>query len=139
MTNATPIHRSIDLYDEEGHPDARPCPSWCGGVHVIDPVHPYDATHRPEAFGSVAASCYPGTRGPEGHIEGASFDLELEQIGQAAPTIRLWLNAAADGDMARRPLAVLSLDDVRELAAYFIHVYNIANGTGRQTWNGASR
>ena len=93
-----------DSYNDEGvdnHPDRRPCPPWCwvgqshGEYgHSIDRAHPMDAEQHHDGIPHVVASLYQGhlvSGGEHRYIQAATIEPHLEQLGQAAPVIRVAL------------------------------------------------
>jgi hypothetical protein len=80
-----------------GHPDQRPCPSWCwversdGELqHEIVARHPMKALHQIDSAIPTVASLYPGeaTLGVgDPMVRAATLESDLSQLGSADPVV----------------------------------------------------
>jgi hypothetical protein len=124
------------VFDKDGpHPDERPCPSWCwvgqsNGEyhHTIDLTRIAHADHSMEGVAHVAVTGYPGHGyRSEDAAYAATVEVNLEQLGQGSPVLRLALRYGEDEDrrMAYDELVKLKVNEARELIAvlgYFIEI-----------------
>lgn len=141
---ATAIRKQLGLrpvhYPERpgGHPDQRPCPSWCWVgqshgeyEHEIDPRDPMRALHDVGSDAHVVASLYAGrpARGDgDRWAETATIEAGMEQRGQGEPVIRVCVRHYADGEHHYDEALRLSVTDAQELAAVLAHLVRVADG-----------
>ena len=126
-----PVRYSQDTATH-GHPDQRPCPSWCWVAqddtegHFIEPAHPFEAVHTLPATPSVAASLYGAGRNAD-LASVSTIEPRLEQVGQAPPVInvalRLWRGKEMD---YTDELLRLSIDDAEDLIAALSYLVKVA-------------
>jgi hypothetical protein len=133
-----PIH-----FNEDGpHPDRRPCPTWCWVGqqsddkydHDVSARHPTSALHSMDGTPAVLATLYQGESplGADGDrfVRAATIEPHLEQLGQAAPVIRVHLRRWEGRDQHLDEVLKLSTDDAREFMACLGYLVETAETTG---------
>jgi hypothetical protein len=135
------LHLRPTVYPEaDGHPDARPCPSWCWAAqgvdrqHEIEAAHPLTAEHHIDQAIATVASLYPGESAPgasPGHLRTATIESDLAQLGTAEPVIRINLRSYRRHTERHQNRLTLSLADATELAAVLTHLVNLGIGNAR--------
>ena len=120
-----------------GHPDQRPCPSWCwvedsdDGEHEIIALHPMKALHQIDSVIRTVASLYPGepTLGiGDRRVGTATVESDLTQLGSADPVVSLYLRRWEDQRPKYDKRLALTLTDAKELAAVITHLVDLATG-----------
>jgi hypothetical protein len=130
--------RPISYAMSTGHPDRRPCPSWCwvgraGGEfeHEIMARHPMKALHEIESAIRTVASLYPGEPAVgvgDRTVGTATVESDLTQLGSADPVISVYLRRW-DGQIAKHDKRLaLTLEDAKELAAALTYLVGLATG-----------
>lgn len=123
---------------ETQHIDDRPCPPWCYSTvhpdypHEVLADHPGFALHFLEPAPRVLATCYRGWS-YKGYreVSAAAVELKLEQMGQGAPRIELWLRRQDPNNPYSSTLEkrlALSIEDTWDLITALQYVVEVANG-----------
>ncbi len=133
--------RPISYAMTTGHPDQRPCPSWCwvgrseGFEHEIIARHPMQAMHQIDSVIRTVASLYPGE--PvlgigDRKVDTATVESDLTQLGSGDPVVSVYLRWWEDQLPQHQKRLALTLADARELAAALNSLVELANRDERE-------
>lgn len=106
------------------HPDQRPCPSWCWVAqqdeydHDVESDHPSTTEHAANRLASVGLVSYRGYRLAD-TLHLATLQVDVTQLGQAVPRIRLSRHDAGD---FHADLFKLSVSEAREVVKVLNYV-----------------
>jgi len=125
-------------YPKSGHhPSAGACPPWCWveqdptlHQHEITAGDPMRALHHIGEPIAVVASLYRGTPSEDGqHVQTATVEVDLTQVGGAEPVVDVSLRHWPDGRHAQEQRLVLTHEDARELATVLNHLVDLATSS----------
>lgn len=133
--------RRIVYREDDRRADPRPCPPWCWIAsqtdtdyeHEVDWNHPTAFTHTHEPTPMVLASMYPADAdrevGPnKRRLRTATWEPHLEQVGQARPTIKVYLRHWPKGEHKFEMRMILSIDDALDLIKALTYLTIVARG-----------
>ena len=123
--------------DGVGHPDRRPCPSWCwvaqhGGeyTHEVDSRHPMGILHTRSDTPSVGLSLYPAcpAHGERDRVVRlATLEPHLQQLGDGEPEIHVGRCTFESRERVYQDDSLrLPLDDAQDLMAVLAHLVETA-------------